>query len=164
MRQRFANVIGFAMLVATGGCDDGAPAKPPVDAASGLVAVTVASHNGRHRFLVEPAVTAEEQRRGLMFRTDLAADGGMLFAPYPPNGPPREASFWMKDTPTPLDIIFVRADHTIARIAENAAPQSEVPVSSGEPVAAVLEIRGGRSLDLGIREGDTVSWRASTAR
>jgi uncharacterized membrane protein (UPF0127 family) len=64
----------------------------------------------------------------------------------------------MKDTPSPLDIIFVRADGTIARIAENAIPFSEAPLSSMEPVAAVLEVPGGRAAELGIGEGDRVSW------
>jgi uncharacterized membrane protein (UPF0127 family) len=83
----------------------------------------------------------------------------MLFAPYPADGgPPREASFWMKDTPSPLDIVFIRQDGTIATIAEQTTPYSEVPVSSGEPVAAVLEIRGGRAAELGLAEGDRVRW------
>lgn len=64
----------------------------------------------------------------------------------------------MKDTPSPLDILFIRPDETIARIAENTVPQSEAPISSGEPVDAVLELRGGRSLELGIAEGDRVTW------
>lgn len=64
----------------------------------------------------------------------------------------------MKNTPSPLDIIFIRADGTIARIAENTAPQSETQIPSGEPVSAVLELRGGRALDLGIAEGDHVAW------
>ena len=94
-----------------------------------------------------------------MFRTDLRPNGGMLFAPYPPDGgPPREASFWMRNTPSPLDIVFIRADGTIARIAENTVPFSEAPVPSGEPVAAVLEIPGGRTAELGIAEGDRVNW------
>ncbi len=64
----------------------------------------------------------------------------------------------MKNTPSPLDIIFIRADGTIATIAENTVPFSETPIPSGEPVAAVLEINGGRSAELGIAEGDKVTW------
>lgn len=122
------------------------------------VAVTITSANGTHVFQVEPAKTAEEQERGLMYRTDLADNGGMLFWPYPPEGPPREASFWMKNTPSALDIIFIRADGTIARIAENTVPFDETPVASGEPVGAILEIKGGRAAALGIAEGDKVTW------
>jgi uncharacterized membrane protein (UPF0127 family) len=83
----------------------------------------------------------------------------MIFAPYPPDGgAPREATFWMKNTPSPLDIIFIRADGTIAHIAENAVPFSEDKIPSGEPVAAVLELNGGRAGELGIAEGDKVTW------
>lgn len=121
--------------------------------------VTIASSNGQHRFVIERAVTAQQQERGLMFRTDLTPDGGMLFWPYPAGGgAPREASFWMKNTPTPLDIVFIRPDGTIATIAENAVPYSETPIPSGEPVGAVLELVGGRTAELGIAAGDKVTW------
>ena len=165
MRRQLLTVFAFAgFATALGGCRDNAPAAASTEVAPGMVAVTISSGTGQHRFLVESAATEEEQRRGLMFRTDIPENGGMLFAPYPPQGAPREASFWMKDTPTPLDIIFIRPDRTIARIAENTIPQSEIPVASGEPVSAVLELRGGRSVDLGIKEGDRISWTASSRR
>jgi uncharacterized membrane protein (UPF0127 family) len=89
-----------------------------------------------------------------MFRESLAPDAGMIF-PFPE---PRPASFWMKNTLIPLDMIFVREDGSIARIAVNTVPHSLDPVAVEEPVAAVLEIPGGRSLELGINEGDQVSW------
>ena len=123
------------------------------------VSVTIESAGKSHVFTVETAKTAEEQKRGLMYRTDLKPDGGMLFWPYPPEGgAPREASFWMKNTPTPLDIIYIRADGTIAHIAENTVPFSEAPIPSREPVGAVLELVGGRAGELGISEGDRVRW------
>ena len=95
-----------------------------------------------------------DQARGLMFRTSMGADEGMIF----PMSPPRVASFWMKNTPTPLDILFIRADGSIATIAENTVPFSQAPVSSREPIAAVLELVGGRTAELGIAEGDRVTW------
>ncbi|MBZ6380599.1 DUF192 domain-containing protein [Sphingomonas sanguinis] len=123
------------------------------------VAVTIITAQGQHKFQVERARTAAEQEQGLMYRTDLKPDGGMLFAPYPPEGGgPREANFWMKNTPTSLDILFLRTDGTIARIAENTTPFSQTPIPSREPVAAVLELVGGRSAELGISEGDSVRW------
>ncbi len=156
--DRRTALFALALLAPLAGCsaaDTGATATAPASTAR----LSVASSNGRHDFTVELARTAAEQEKGLMFRTTIADNGGMLFAPYPPDGgPPREASFWMKNTPSPLDIIFVRADGTIARIAENTTPQSERPIPSGEPVAAILEIRGGRALELGIAEGDKVTW------
>ena len=135
--------------------------QPAADAATAktLLPVTIASAKGRHVFRVERATTPAQQAQGLMYRTDLSPDGGMLFYPYPAEGGgPREASFWMKNTPTPLDILFIRADGTIATIAENTVPFSETPVLSREPVAAVLELVGGRTAELGIAEGDRVSW------
>ena len=107
-----------------------------------------------HAFKVEVARSESEQARGLMFRDKLAPDGGMIF----PMNPPRPASFWMKNTVTPLDLIFIRPDGTIARISAEAVPYSLEPIDSGEPVSAVLELAGGRAAELGISEGDKVRW------
>lgn len=151
-----------ATLLLLGGCQhaDDASSTTNQITARRTVQLTIASVTGTHAFKVEFARNAAEQERGLMYRTDIADDGGMLFAPYPPGGgAPAEASFWMKNTPSPLDIIFIRADHTIARIAENAIPFDQTPISSGEAVAAVLELKGGRSTALGIAEGDKVRWQ-----
>lgn len=113
------------------------------------------------RFCVEVARTDAEQAQGLMFRKALAPNAGMIF----PMDPPRFASFWMKNTLIPLDIIFIRADGRIARIAARTTPHSLAPVTSGEPVAAVFEIAGGRAAQLGISAGDRVTWgRPSIAR
>lgn len=130
-----------------------------VAAPAQLVDVTVATARGSHLFRVEVASTPEMQDRGLMFRNDIPDNGGMLFYPYPGDGgPPRESGIWMKNVPVPLDIIFIREDRAIARIAENAAPFDETTLRSGEPVAAVLEINGGKAAELGIAAGDRVSW------
>jgi uncharacterized membrane protein (UPF0127 family) len=119
------------------------------------VPLTITSSNGKvHRFTVEVARTPEEQAQGLMNRQSVGPDAGMIF----PMEPPRDASFWMKNTLVPLDMVFVRADGTIARIEENTVPLSLEPVMSLEPVAAVLELAGGRSAALGIKAGDRVSW------
>ena len=88
-----------------------------------------------------------------MFRRSLEPNHGMIF----PYDPPQAVGFWMKNTLIPLDMIFIRADGTIARISQAQALNLET-VPSGEPIAAVLEIRGGRAAELGIREGDKVSW------
>ena len=136
------------------------PAAPPPEAPrtspAGLdvVPLEIIAGSGRHHFNVEVARTPDQQGQGLMFRTALAADEGMIF-PFPQ---PRMASFWMRNTLIPLDMIFIRADGTIARIAADTVPHSEESISSGEPVAAVLEIKGGRAAELGISEGDLVAW------
>ena len=140
------------------GCAPRNPAEAPVAerSAAGLeqVPLTIRSASGIHRFTVEVARSPQEQANGLMHRQSLAPDRGMLF----PYNPPQPASFWMKNTLIPLDIIFIRADGTIARIAANTVPLSLEPVPSLEPVAAVLEISGGRAAELGIVPGDRVSW------
>jgi uncharacterized membrane protein (UPF0127 family) len=118
------------------------------------VPLTIRSGSREHRFTVEVARTPDEQAQGLMNRQALAPDRGMLF----PYEPPQPTSFWMKNTLIPLDIIFIRADRTIARIAAETVPLSLDPVPSLEPVVAVLEIPGGRSAELGIKEGDRVGW------
>ena len=134
------------------------PAQAPLleRSAAGLEQARLTIHSGskRHHFIVEIARTPQEQATGLMNRQSLAPDRGMIF----PYDPPQLASFWMKNTLIPLDIIFIRADGGIARIAANTVPLSLEPVVAGEPVAAVLEIAGGRSAELGIREGDRVDW------
>lgn len=148
----------FALAAASLACSPQAsvPQAPLARSPAGLeqVALTVDSDHGAHRFIVEVARSPEEQARGLMFRQSLAPDRGMLF----PNDPPRFASFWMKNTLIPLDIIFIRPDGTISSIAANTVPLSLEPVASQEPVAAVLEIAGGRAAELGIAPGDRVRW------
>lgn len=132
--------------------------EPSTRSAAGLqqVPLSIKTSVGKtHRFLVEVAATPAQQEKGLMFRTELGPDAGMIF----PMVPPRHAAFWMRNTLIPLDMIFVRPDGSIARIAAMTAPHSLVPVYSGEPVAAVLEIAGGRAAALNIKEGDLVVWK-----
>jgi uncharacterized membrane protein (UPF0127 family) len=128
--------------------------NPATPARSHTIPLIISEAGKAHRFDVEVARTPEEQARGLMFRKSLAANAGMVF----PMAPPRTASFWMKDTVIPLDMIFVRTDGTVALVAANAAPYSRVPISAGIPVAGVVELRGGRAAELGIDENATVRW------
>ncbi|MFO1238868.1 MAG: DUF192 domain-containing protein [Sphingomonadaceae bacterium] len=123
-------------------------------AQASLIPLTIKTSTAVRKFRVEVARTEDEQARGLMFRQSLAEDGGMIF----PMSPPRFASFWMKNTVIPLDMIFIRGDGTIARIASDTIPYSLEPVDSGEPVAAVLELAGGKAAALGIAEDDVVTW------
>ena len=163
MPTRMTAAAAFALILL--GCRGEPPSAAEIAAARearpGLerIPLRIRSDTGTHDFTVEVARTPEEQARGLMFRESLAPDAGMLF-PFPR---PRPASFWMKNTLIPLDMIFIRADGTIARIAVNTTPHSLAPVGVGEPVAAVLEIAGGRSVELGIGEGDRVAWSGGPA-
>jgi uncharacterized protein len=126
----------------------------------GAIPLTIKSQGKTHRFIVEVAGSPEQQERGLMFRKSLPSNGGMIF----PMQPARTTSFWMKNTVIPLDMIFIRTDGSIARIAAETIPYSLDPISSGEPVSAVLEIAGGRAATLGIVEDDIVNWKGERAK
>ena len=157
IRHRLLGLALAAALAGPSACRG--PVDAPDGAAVATIPVTITGAGGRHVFQAELARTAAQQEKGLMYRTGLGPDFAMLFAPYPPDGgPPVATSFWMKNTPSSLDIVFIRPDGTIARVAENTVPLSEAPLSSGEPVAAVLEVRGGRMAELGLGEGDRVRW------
>jgi uncharacterized membrane protein (UPF0127 family) len=124
---------------------------------AGLPLAPLKIRTGRHvhRFTVEVAVTPEQQEHGLMFRPRVGPNEGMIF----PMSPIRPATFWMRNTMVPLDMVFIRANGTIARIAVNTVPYSLDTVSSYEPVASVLELAGGRTVELGIKANDRVIWR-----
>lgn len=122
---------------------------------SGLEVIPLTIDTGEqvHEFRVEVARSPQEQARGLMFRTEMGPDEGMLF-PYEN----RPASFWMKNTVLPLDIIFIDPDRRVLNIAANTVPYSEEPVPSAGPVSAVLELNAGRAAELGIEQGAHVDW------
>ena len=136
------------------GCNAGAPQA--ISAADlEQVQLCVKSKGKTHSFIVEVAETSQQQAKGMMFRTELTDNRGMLF----PFVEVRMASFWMKNTVIPLDIIFIRPDGVIENIAENAEPYSTIPVESTAPVTAVLELRGGLAAEMGIEAGDKVAWK-----
>ena len=128
---------------------------PESEAGLAQVQLCIVSKTKTHSFVVELAQTGEQQQKGLMFRTELADNRGMLF----PFREPHMASFWMRNTVIPLDIIFVRADGSIENIVENTTPYSLDQVKSTAPVAAVLELRAGLTTELGIKPGDKVRWK-----
>jgi uncharacterized membrane protein (UPF0127 family) len=118
-----------------------------------LQPLEIVSKTGVHTFAVEMAVTPDEQAKGLMFRRQLPEGQGMLFD-FQREQP---ATFWMKNTYVSLDMIFIRADGRILRIAEDTVPLSEALVPSGGPVRAVLEVVAGTAKKLGIAPGDRVA-------
>lgn len=121
-------------------------------AQAGLEKLVIVTAQGNKTFDVEVMRTDEERAKGLMFRRYMPEDRGMLFdfkAPQP-------VMMWMKDTFIPLDMVFIRADGTIARIAEMTEPHSTRTIAAGEDVLGVLEINGGIAAKLGIKAGDKV--------
>lgn len=158
-------VAGLAVLAA---CSPGesataqAQAPAPAEASgenprhpvSGLEVIDLVVDRGGKRlpFRVELAASPQAQARGLMFRTELGDNEGMLF----PSVVPEPRSFWMKNTPLSLDIIFVGPDGRISNIAADTVPYSLDSVSSDGAASAVLELRAGRAKELGIVPGDRV--------
>jgi hypothetical protein len=122
--------------------------------------LVITSDTGAHDFTVEIADDDRERGLGLMFRRSMADDAGMLFD----FGTEQRASFWMRNTYIPLDMLFIKADGTIESIAERTTPLSERSVPSKGPVRYVLEINGGLSDRLGIEAGDKVSGPAMETR
>ena len=171
MPKTFWNrAASLALLIAAVGCSplaagstsaqQAAAATPAaqlaVHSVSGLtiVPLTVTTASGPHVFKVEVAATPGEQERGLMFRSVMGADEGMIF----PMDPPRRTAFWMKNTVIPLDIIFIGADHKVLNVAANAVPYDLSPLPSDGDAAAVLELIGGRAAQIGLKPGDMVNW------
>lgn len=120
---------------------------------AGKQTVEIASKNAVHVFSVEIADNDAERARGLMYRKELPEGQGMLFDFHRE----QEVSFWMQNTYIPLDMVFIRADGRILRIAENTEPLSTKLIPSGGPVRAVLEVIGGTTRKLGIAPGDRVA-------
>ena len=114
--------------------------------------IVIDTPGGPQRFHVEIAADKASQARGLMHRKRLARDAGMLFDFHRAV----MTSFWMKDTPLPLDMIFVKPDGTISMVAADAVPNSTSDITSVEPIRAVIEINGGLSQTLGIHPGEVV--------
>jgi uncharacterized membrane protein (UPF0127 family) len=122
--------------------------------AAELHPLEIVTKTGVQVFSVEDAKTDAERERGLMFRTSLPEGQGMIFD----FSPEQNVSMWMKNTLIPLDMIFIRADGRILRIAENTKTQSEDIISSGGPVRAVVEVIAGTAKKYGIAPGDRVSY------
>ena len=113
-----------------------------------------------HAFTVELAAEPNQRAQGLMNRDEMGADAGMLFD----FGESRHVYMWMKNTYLPLDMLFIRKDGSIARIAADTVPLSEAIIDSREPVHFVLELNAGTAARLGIASGDIVESSAIAAR
>ena len=112
--------------------------------------LTVPTDDGPLDLSVEIADTPERRSRGLMERTDIAADEGMLFV----FGPPREITMWMRNTPTSLDMVFLDPGGTVTHVTNDTVPFSLDIVSSRGPAAFVLEVVAGSAERWGLERGD----------
>src|SRR5882757_1491019 len=104
--------------------------------AASIQPLEIVTKSGVQVFSVEMATTDQEKETGLMYRKELPDGKGMLFD----FSPEQQVSMWMKNTYIPLDMIFIRADGRILRIAENTEPLSTRIISSGGPAKGVLEV------------------------
>ncbi len=152
MRRMIFGVV--ALLALAGGlarADDDNPTGPQPKLPT--EPLSIVSDDGKtHVFTVELAQTEQQQDTGLMFRTSVPANTGMLF-PWPQ---PQVSQMWMKNTIAPLDMVFIGADGTVKAIAENTVPYSLRVISSGVPVLATLELQAGIAAALDINVGDKV--------
>ncbi len=131
-----------------------APATPAIANAGQSLPLTAQVVIGEQTIRLEVAQTLEQQAMGLMFRTELAPDRGMLF----PFNPPRPVSFWMKNVPINLDMVFLR-DGKVVDIASQVPPCTTDPCPVYGPsglveIDQVIELRGGRAAELGLKVGD----------
>jgi len=114
--------------------------------------LTIMTAGGARQFTVEVATTPDQLEQGLMFRTSMPADSGMIFDFHQP----QMAAMWMKNTLIPLDMLFVDERGRILNIHERAVPQSLDTIPAAGPVRAVIELNGGTASRLGIKPGDRV--------
>jgi uncharacterized membrane protein (UPF0127 family) len=121
--------------------------------AASVQPLEIVTKSGVHVFSVEMAATEEEKTTGLMYRKELADGKGMLFD----FTPEQEISMWMKNTYISLDMIFIRGDGRILRIAESTEPMSTKIISSRGVARAVLEVIAGTAQKYGIAPGDRVA-------
>lgn len=149
--RRLAPLASAALILAAAAV---ACAEPPFEDLANFprASLEISGKGGVHQFEVWVADTPPRQAQGLMFVRDLAHDAGMLFR----EDTPRVMSMWMKNTYIPLDMLFIDAHGRIVRIAARTKPHSLETISSYEPVAAVLELRGGEAQARGIGVGDHV--------
>jgi uncharacterized protein len=144
-------VVGLFLAMKSPSSADGRAMVLPVDPQP----LIIETKQGRRSFTIEIAENPAERERGLMFREDMDADHGMLFV----FDAQQELGFWMKNTPMPLDLIFISENGTV-RAIKKGEPFSEALISPGEPVRFVLELKAGTAAKNGIARGDKVRHRA----
>lgn len=145
-------LLALALLLGTGAAnaaDAESESAAELDAAFPRAVITVEGRAACHRIGVWLALDAAQRARGLMHVRAMADDRGMLFL-YPGE---RRVSMWMKNTLIPLDMVFIRADGTVANVAAHTEPLSLESVYSRGPVSAVLELNAGTADLLGIEPG-----------
>jgi uncharacterized membrane protein (UPF0127 family) len=148
-------LVSLAALAALPACKSGGQKAGTTSAPPSIASVAIDTGTRKVAFRVEVALTPEEHARGLMYRSQLATDAGMIFVFEEPS----VQRFWMKNTLIPLDMIFIGKARKIVGIVEDAVPETETERSVGAPSQYVLEIGGGLAARLGIKRGQPVEFQ-----
>ena len=159
MKLKYLSILAAILVLSSGGCS---PQSTANNSVSGDISeaftqdkLTIINDEGdRHEFDIYLALTPEQQRRGLMFVRQMPLNNGMLFV-YESS---ELHSMWMKNTYISLDIVFARADGTVASVIRNTEPLSLRPLASKEPVKYVLELNAGAARRFKIGAGSRLVW------
>lgn len=153
--SRWLAVIGIILSVTLISCDATSTATPETTAMGQSLPIAAQVKIGDRVLGLEVARTVEQQATGLMYRTTLADDRGMLFE----FNPPQSVRFWMKNVAIPLDMIFIK-DGKIKAISAAVPPCNTNPCPTygpGTPIDRVIEVRGGRAKELGLTVGAPIN-------
>ena len=143
-------VVALALIVSLGSAAIACSRAPQPPLPTEPLAIETL--RGLFNFTVEVARGPDEKACGLMKRPRLDRDAGMLFE----NAPPGPSFFWMKNTPQPLDMLFIGGDGRVLHVAEHTTPYSTRAYGTAETVAAVLELRAGSAARMALEEGDLI--------
>ncbi len=152
--SRWLAVVGIMLSMTLMGCDSTSTAMPETTTLGQSLPISAQVTIGSRVLGLEVAQTVEQQAIGLMYRTTLADDRGMLFE----FSPPRNVGFWMKNVAIPLDMIFIK-DGKVQAIAAAVPPCNAEPCPTYGPgvlIDRVIEVRGGRAKELGLKVGAPV--------
>lgn len=150
LSKRLLIVVGLSLGLGLSACANNA--GPVDEAGRPLEPLKIVTASGEHEFMVEIADDDAERARGLMYRPPLADDRGMFFQFEQAS----EQSFWMQNTPSSLDILYVDPTGRIVSIAPHTTPYSETPIPSNGAANGVVELRAGRSVEIGAKPGDRI--------
>lgn len=155
--RRVAVIFAACLSLLPAACAESGPGQAAVSPIEFRTApLEIVTATGVYPMTVEVAETPAQRERGLMYRTEMAADAGMIFNYHTD----QRVAIWMKNTVLPLDLLFINADGSVFDVVKGAVPYSLEIIPSGGPVRAVLELNAGTVERLSIRRGDTVRFEA----
>lgn len=158
MKRTWIVVLLLAGSAIWNGCNKttassaGTPVVPPLPTQAQPKLATIKLWMGQEEMIAEMAVTAEQERTGMMFRTNMAENEGMIFV----LGGPQRASFWMMNCPMPLSAAYIDPDGKILELHDFEPNNTNAVVANSDNVEFVLETKQGWFKRHNIKEGSTV--------